>query len=71
MILSIQLRHINFLDEEIVKLDKEIEERMRPFEQELALLDTIPGVGRKIAEQIVAEIGTDMNQFPTAAHLAS
>ncbi|RKL61385.1 IS110 family transposase [Thermoanaerobacteraceae bacterium SP2] len=71
MMLSIQLRHIDFLDEEIAKLDKEIEERMRPFEQELALLDTIPGVGRKIAEQIIAEIGTDMDQFPTAAHLAS
>lgn len=71
MMLSIQLRHIDFLDEEIAKLDKEIEERMRPFEQELALLDTIPGVGRKIAEQIIAEIGTDMNQFSTAAHLAS
>lgn len=35
------------------------------------LLDTIPGVGRTAAEQIVAEIGTDMGRFASAAHLAS
>lgn len=44
---------------------------MRPFEETLALLDTIPGVGRRAAEQILAEIGTNMERFPTAAHLAS
>ena len=37
----------------------------------VALLDTIPGVGRLAAEQIVAEIGTDMGRFGSAAHLAS
>jgi transposase len=37
----------------------------------VALLDTIPGVGRTAAEQIVAEIGTEMGQFASAAHLAS
>jgi transposase len=35
------------------------------------LLDTLPGVGRTAAEQIVAEIGTDMGRFRSAAHLAS
>jgi len=44
---------------------------MRPFEQELELLDTIPGVGCRTAEEILAEIGTDMEQFPSHAHLAS
>ena len=37
----------------------------------VALLDTIPGVGRTAAEQLVAEIGTDMERFRSAAHLAS
>jgi transposase len=37
----------------------------------VALLDTIPGVGRTAAEQIIAEIGTDMGQFASAAQLAS
>ena len=37
----------------------------------VALLDTIPGVDRRIAEKILAEIGLDMSRFPTADHLAS
>jgi transposase len=71
MILASQLRHIDFLDEQIEQLSQEIQERMRPFEEDLELLDTIPGVGRRIAEQLLAEIGTDMNRYPSAAHLCS
>ena len=37
----------------------------------VALLDTIPGVGQRLAEQLLAEIGPDMSRFPTEAHLAS
>ncbi len=70
-LIEIQLRHIDYLDQEITKLDEEIKNRMHPFEQDLALLDTIPGVGRRTAEQIIAEIGTNMEQFPSAAHLCS
>lgn len=71
MLLAVILEHIDFLDRQIARLDQEIEERMRPFEEALALLDTIPDVGRRAAEQILAEIGTNMERFPTAAHLAS
>ena len=39
-----------------------------PFAEQVALLDTIPGIDRRAAEVIVAEIGVDMEQFPTAAH---
>ncbi len=70
-LLSRQLAHIEFLDETIEQLDAEIEERMRPFKAEVELLDEIPGVGRRTAEVLVAEIGTDMSRFPTSAHLAS
>jgi transposase len=42
-----------------------------PFSPLLALLMTIPGVSRRTAEVILAEIGPDMGRFPTAAHLAS
>ena len=45
-------------------------ERSR-YEQALSLLDTIPGVNRRIAEIILAEVGLDMSRFPSAAHLAS
>ena len=37
----------------------------------IALLDTIPGVGQRLAEQLLAEIGPDMSRFPTEAHIAS
>ncbi|EJY56432.1 competence protein ComEA helix-hairpin-helix repeat-containing protein [Alicyclobacillus hesperidum URH17-3-68] len=71
MMLATQLRHIDYLDEEIARLDDEVKKRMLPFEEDLELLDTIPGVGRRTAEQVLAEIGTNMDQFPSAAHLCS
>lgn len=69
--LAAQLRHLDYLDEEIARMDAEVKERMLPFEEDLELVDTIPGVGRRTAEQILAEIGTDMTQFPSAGHLCS
>src|ERR671931_3984 len=66
-----QLAHIDFLDQEIAELSAEVARRLAPFEAEIALLDTIPGVGRETAEAGVGEIGGDMAQFPSAAHLAS
>ncbi|MGF9798597.1 IS110 family transposase [Brevibacillus agri] len=71
LLLAAQLRHIDYLDEEIGRLDEEIKRRMLPFEEDLELLDTIPGVARRTAETIVAEIGTHMDPFPSAAHLCS
>lgn len=41
------------------------------FPAAIALLDGIPGVGQRTAENILAEIGDDMSRFPTAGHLAS
>jgi transposase len=66
-----QLAHIDYLDEAVGQVSAEIEERLRPFEDLVERLDTIPGVGRHTAEILLAEIGTDMGRFPTAAHLAS
>lgn len=66
-----QLSHIDQLNELITELDEEVERRMSPFAEDLKLLDTIPGVGKRTAEQILAEIGTDMTRFPSAGHLCS
>lgn len=71
VMIAAQLKHIDFLEQQIETLSREIEERLRPFEEALEHLDTIPGVGRRTAEMIVAEIGLDMERFPTAGHLAS
>jgi len=65
------LGHIDFLDEWIEKVSAEVEERIRPFARQVELLDTIPGVDRRIAEVIIAEIGVDMGCFPTDRHITS
>src|SRR5215467_10447545 len=44
---------------------------MRPFEAKVERLDTIPGVDRVTAWSLIAEVGVKMEQFPSAAHLAS
>ena len=66
-----QLKHLRALDEQIAECDAEVAERTRPFAAELARLRTIPGVGPRTAEVIVAEVGADVRRFPTAAHLAA
>jgi transposase len=49
----------------------EIGERLRPFESALVRLQTIPGVGQRTAQVLLAEIGADLSRFPSAGHLAS
>jgi transposase len=71
LLLTTHLAHVDFLDEEIARLSAAIAERLQPFEEEVARLDTIPGVDRHTAEILLAEIGADMGRFPTAGHLAS
>jgi transposase len=63
--------HVRHLDDLIERLDQRIEEAMSPFAQAVERLVTIPGVNRRAAEVIVAEIGTDMTKFPGAGHLSS
>jgi transposase len=65
------LAHIDFLDEQITLLSDAIAEKIVPFEKAVELLCTIPGVQRRTAEVMIAEIGADMSVFATAGHLAS
>src|SRR5258708_36472214 len=66
-----QLARLEYLDAAIARLDAELEERLVAEREAIALLETIPGVGRRTAEVLVAEIGTDVSRFPSAEHLAS
>jgi transposase len=70
-LLAQQLAHLDYLEEAIERVSAEVAERLRPVEAAVERLDTIPGVGRRTAEILVAEIGLDMGRFPTAGHLAS
>jgi transposase len=65
------LAHIDYLDEAIERLSAEIGRVIGPFSEKVDLLDTIPGVDRRTAEVLIAEIGPDMGRFPTHRHLAS
>jgi transposase len=65
------LAAIDFLDGEIADLDARVAELERPFAATVDRLDTIPGVGRRVAESLVAEVGPVVDRFPSARHLAS
>jgi transposase len=65
------MRQIQGLDEMIERFDAKIEEQMNPFFQYIPLLDTIPGINQRAAENVVAEIGVNMAQFGDARHLCS
>jgi transposase len=65
------LSHLDYLDEASTRFTEEIATQLQPTQTVIELLDTIPGVSRRAAEILVAEIGTDLSRFPTAKHLAS
>ena len=67
----LHLTRIDELSASIEELSARIEAEMRPFARQLERLATIPGVGPRTAEVIIAEAGGDMTRFRTAAHLAS
>jgi len=71
--LSWHLRHIDELNALLEEVEQEIDQLIRPFDEDnlMARLDTIPGVDRKTAQIIIAELGIDMSRFPTAGHAAS
>jgi len=59
------------LEERIRRIEAEIDTHIRPFEAAVTLWQTLPGVDRGTACNLVAEIGVDMKPFPSAQHLAS
>jgi transposase len=70
-LLAAQLRHMDDLDTVVAEISTEIERRLRPHAATMERLRTIPGVGMRVAEVLVAEAGTDMGRFPTAAHFSA
>jgi len=72
---AVQLRqlldHIDWLDDAIDTLDERIVELTADRADMIERLQTIPGIGLRTAEVIVAETGGDMSRFPTSGHLAS
>ncbi len=71
LLVSQLLAHLDYLDEALETLTAQIDEVLGPFAREAARLDAIPGVGARTTAILIAELGVDMRQFPTARHLAS
>jgi transposase len=65
------LSHIDFLDEQIAQLSEAIERELTPFAPAVELLCSIPGFHQRTAQVVIAEIGLDMQRFPTPKHLAA
>ena len=65
------LDQIDYLDRAIERLSAAIAAQTRPLATAVELLCTITGVKQRAAETILAEIGVDMGQFPSARHLCS
>jgi transposase len=65
------LGRLDFVEQAMADLDRTIADACGPWQAQIDLLKTIPGVGDYTAQVIVAETGADMSRFPTAAHLAS
>lgn len=70
-VLKRQLERLDHLEGDIAEVTAEVDRRLAPFEAQRALLTTIPGIDRTLAATILAEIGTDMNVFHGADHLAA
>ena len=55
----------------VEKLERQADEVLRPFREAADRLATMPGVSETVTRVIIAEVGVDMTQFPTAGHLVS
>jgi len=70
-LLSAMLGRIDQATAEIGRLTAVIERLLAPYEEQLTQIESMPGWGRRSAQDAIAETGADMARFPTGAHLAS
>jgi transposase len=65
------LTEVEFLEDEIGRFDQRVAELTTPFTAAMARMDDIPGINRRAAENLIAEVGSDMTPFPSVPHLVS
>ncbi len=70
-LLAAMLERIDGLSAQIGKLSEVIERLVAPYEEQLQQAESMPGWGRRAAQDAIAETGVDMSRFPSGAHLAS
>jgi transposase len=70
-LLRLQREQLEFLETQVAKLETKIQDKMQAYQEAVDLCTTIPGIEAVAAANLIAEIGVNMDQFPSAAHLAS
>jgi transposase len=70
-LLELQLRRLQAVEEDLALLERRIQEKLKPYAAQLALLQEIPGVDWTLAAVIIAELGVDMNVFQSVSQAAS
>jgi transposase len=70
-LLAAMLGRIDRVNAEITRLSEVIETLLAPYEEQLQQAESMPGWGRRSAQDALAETGPDMSRFPSGAHLAS
>jgi transposase len=70
-LLKVMLARIDAVDAQIAALTAVIEQLLAPYEEQLQQAESMPGWGRRAAQDVIAEAGVDMTRFPTPGHLAS
>ena len=71
VMLNIMLQTIAFYGDQIIRLEREVNELIEPYRLEHELLQTIPGIKKKAANHIIAELSANMDHFPSEKHLSS
>ena len=69
--IDLSLGHMQYIEQQILRLDEEIARHIAPYQREFQLLQTIPGIAENAAAAVLAEIGPDMSPFDDDGKLAS
>src|SRR5262249_22066323 len=70
-LLLLQLKRVQAAEEDLAVLERRIQEKLKPYEAQLTLLQEVPGVDWTLAAVIIAELGVDMKWFGNVSQLAS
>jgi transposase len=70
-LLRLQLDRLEAAEKDLAVLEHRLQEKLKPYEAQLTLLDEIPGVDWTLAAVIIAEMGVDMSVFGSVSQLAS
>jgi transposase len=69
--IELSLDHMGYIEKQILRLDEEIDRHLAPYQKQVELLQTIPGIAKNASAAVLAEIGPDMSPFEDDGKLAS